>query len=141
MLSSCGIAHFSEALNQSKRMKLLSYFRSGWNLQLGSQRLVINAPSEGAAFDLLATAADQLASSVANLLFKDALICWENCKRPIRVLAATINEPSSIATPEIPDIVLPRTLGVDTEELRLLERMRASEKPMPICYLETNDKQ
>jgi len=53
-------------------MKLLSYLEPGWNLRLGSQRLVIDAPSEGAAFDLLASAAEQLALSIANLRFKDA---------------------------------------------------------------------
>jgi len=46
-------------------MELLNYLQSGWNLRLGSQRLVIDAPSEGAAFDLLASAADQLALSLA----------------------------------------------------------------------------
>ncbi len=53
-------------------MELLNYIQRGWNLRLGSQRLVIDAPSDGAAFDLLASAADQLALSIANWRFKDA---------------------------------------------------------------------
>jgi hypothetical protein len=47
-------------------MELLNYFQPGWNIRLGSQRLVIDAPSEGAAFDLLASATDQLALLIAN---------------------------------------------------------------------------
>jgi hypothetical protein len=101
-------------------MELLSYLQPGWNLRLSSQRLVIDAPSEGAAFDLLASAADQLALSVANLQFKDAQICWEGCKRPIRVLAAMNNAPSLIATPENLDIVFSKQLGLDAPELKLL---------------------
>jgi hypothetical protein len=53
-------------------MELLNYIQPGWNLRLGSQRLVIDAPSEGAAFDLLASAADQLALLIANWRFKEA---------------------------------------------------------------------
>ncbi|MGB5963570.1 MAG: hypothetical protein WBG73_23235 [Coleofasciculaceae cyanobacterium] len=43
-----------------------------WNPRLGSQQLVIDAPSEGAAFDLLTSAANQLALSIANWRFKEA---------------------------------------------------------------------
>lgn len=120
-------------------MELLSYLQPGWNLRLGAQRLVIDAPSEGAAYDLLASAADQLALSVANLHFQDAQICWEGCTRPIRVLASMTNEPKS--TPEITDMVFSKRLGLDALELKLLERMRASEKPMSICDLETDDQE
>lgn len=120
-------------------MELLSYLQPGWNLRLGSKRLVIDAPSEGAAFDLLASAADQLALSVANLKFKDAQISWEGCQHPIRVLAAMANE--SKPTPEITDMVFSKRLGLDADELKLLERMRASEKPMSICDLESDDQE
>lgn len=122
-------------------MELLSCLQAGWNLRLGSQRLIIDAPSEGAAFDLLASAADQLALSITNLRFKDAQICWDGCKRPIRILAAMTNEPSPIATPEISDMVFSKELGLDATELKLLERMRASEKPMSICDLEMDDQE
>ena len=120
-------------------MELISYLQAGWNLRLGSQKLVIDAPSEGAAFDLLASAADQLALSIANLKVKDAQICWEGCKRPIRVLASMTNE--SKPMPEITDMVFSKRLGLDAFELKLLERMRASEKPMSICDLETDDQE
>jgi hypothetical protein len=120
-------------------MELLSCLQAGWNLRLGSQKLVIDAPSEGAAFDLLASAADQLALSIANLKFKDAQICWQGCKRPIRVLASMTNE--SKPTPEITDMVFSKHLRLDAFELNLLERMRASEKPMSICDLETDDQE
>lgn len=122
-------------------MELLSYLQAGWNLRLGSQRLVIDAPSEGAAFELLTSAADQLALSIANLRFKDAQICWEGCTRPIRVLAAMTNESSSTPTPEIHEMVFSKQLGLDATELNLLERMRASDKPMSICDLETDDQE
>ena len=139
MLSSCVIAHFQKTPNQSKRMELLSCLQAGWNLRLGSQRLVIDAPSEGAAFDLLASAADQLALSIANLRFKDAQICWEGCQRPIRVLASMNTESSP--TPEITEMVFSKRLGLDASELKLLERMRNSEKPMSICDLESDDQE
>ena len=69
-------------------MDILSYLQPGWNLRLGTQRLVIDAPNEVAAYDLLTNAAEQLASSVANLQFKDAQIYWEGCRKPLRVVAA-----------------------------------------------------
>lgn len=120
-------------------MELLNYLQPGWNLRLGSQRLVIDAPSEGAAFYLIESAADQLARSVANLRLKDAQISWEGCKHPIRVLASMTNEPKS--TPEITDMVFSKRLGLDADELKLLERMRLSGKPMSICDLETDDQE
>jgi hypothetical protein len=66
-------------------MELLSCLQAGWNLRLGSQRLVIDAPTDGAAFDLLASAADQFALLIANLRFKDAQICWEELQKTVMV--------------------------------------------------------
>ena len=84
----------------------------------------------------MASAADQLALSIANLKVKDAQISWEGCKRPIRVLASMTNE--SKPAPKISDMVFSKRLGLDAAELKLLERMRASEKPMSICDLESD---
>jgi hypothetical protein len=44
-------------------------------------------------------------------------------------------------TPEITDMVFSKRLGLDASELKLLERMRTSEKPMSICDLETDDQE
>jgi hypothetical protein len=118
-------------------MDILSYLQPGWNLRLGTQRLVIDAPNEVAAYDLLANAAEQLASSVANLQFKDAQISWEGCRKPLRVVATM----AQASTPEIPEMVFSRHIGFGAEELRILERMRESEKPMTICDLESDDQE
>lgn len=126
-------------LNLSRQMELLSYLQPGWNLRLGTQRLVIDAPNELAAYDLLISTADQLALSIANLKFKDAQICWEGCKKPLRVVAAMTSD--SPSTPEIPDIVFSRGLGLDSAELKILERMRSQEKPMSICDLESDNQE
>lgn len=121
-------------------MELLSYLQPGWNLRLGSQRLIIDAPNELAAHELLTSAAEQLALSVANLHFKDVCIRWEGCNRPLRVLAA-MSEDDSPKAPEISEIVFSRALGLDAQELKVLERMRSTEKPMSICDLESDDQE
>lgn len=118
-------------------MDILSYLQPGWNLRLGTQRLVIDAPNEVAAYDLLTNGAEQLASSVANLQFKDAQIYWEGCRKPLRVVAAM----AQTSAPEIPDMVFSRKIGFGAEELRILEKMRQSEKPMSICDLESDDQE
>jgi hypothetical protein len=120
-------------------MDILSYLQPGWNLQLGTQRLVIDAPNEGAAYDLLSSASEQLALSVANLHFKEVRICWEGCQRPLRVLASMAENLSS--TPEIPELVFSRRSGFGEQELKILERMRLSDKPMSICDLESDDQE
>lgn len=60
-------------------MDILSYLQPGWNLRLGTKRLVIDAPNEGAAYDLITNASEQLALSVANLRFKEVRISWDGC--------------------------------------------------------------
>ncbi len=40
-------------------MDILNSLQPGWNLRLGTQRLVIDAPNEGAAYDLISSASDQ----------------------------------------------------------------------------------
>ena len=120
-------------------MDILSYLQPGWNLRLGTQRLVIDAPNEGAAYDLISSASEQLALSVANLHFKEARISWDGCQRPLRVLASMAENLSS--TPEIPDMVFSKRLGLGDQELNILQRMRESEKPMSICDLESDDQE
>ena len=120
-------------------MDILSYLQPGWNLRLGTERLVIDAPNEGAAYDLLSSASEQLALSVANLHFKEVRICWEGCQRPLRVLASMAENLSS--TPEIPELVFSRRFGFGEQELKILERMRVSDKPMSICDLESDDQE
>ena len=120
-------------------MDILSYLKPGWNLRLGTQRLVIDAPNEGAAYDLITNASEQLALSVANLRFKEVRVSWEGCQRPLRVLATMAENLSS--TPEIPDMVFSRQLGLGEQELKILEWMKASDKPMSICDLETDDQE
>jgi hypothetical protein len=120
-------------------MDILSYLQPGWNLRLGTQRLIIDAPSEGAAFDLISIASEQLALSVANLHFEEVRISWDGCQRPLRVLASMAeNLPS---TPKIPDMVFSRHLGLGYHELIALQRMRESQKPMSICDLESDDQE
>ena len=120
-------------------MDILSYLQPGWNLRLGTQRLVIDAPNEGAAYDLISSASEQLALSVANLHFKEARISWDGCQRPLRVLASMAENLSS--TSEIPDMVFSKRLGLGDQELNILQRMRESEKPMSICDLESDDQE
>lgn len=120
-------------------MDILSYLQPGWNLRLGTKRLVIDAPNEGAAYDLITNASEQLASSVANLRFKEVRISWDGCQRPLRVLASMAENLSN--TPEISDMVFSRRLGLGDQELNILQRMRESEKPMSICDLESDDQE
>lgn len=120
-------------------MDILSYLQPGWNLRLGTKRLVIDAPNEGAAYDLITNASEQLALSVANLRFKEVRISWDGCQRPLRVLASMSESLSN--TPEISDMVFSRRLGLGEQELKILERMRSHEKPMSICDLESDDQE
>lgn len=120
-------------------MDILSYLQPGWNLRLGTKRLVIDAPNEGAAYDLITNASEQLALSVANLRFKEVRISWDGCQRPLRVLASMSESLSN--TPEISDMVFSRRLGLGEQELNILQRMKESEKPMSICDLESDDQE
>ena len=63
-------------------MDILSYLQPGWNLPLNTQRLVIDAPNDGAAYDLISSASEQLTLSVTNLHFKEARISFGGCQRP-----------------------------------------------------------
>lgn len=122
-------------------MDILSYLQPGWNLRFGTQRLVIDAPNEGAAYDLITNASEQLALSVANLRFKEARISWDGCQRPLRVLASMAENLNTPEISEISDMVFSRRLGLGDQELNILQRMRESEKPMSICDLESDDQE
>jgi hypothetical protein len=119
-------------------MDILKHLRQpGWEFKLGSKTLVIDAPDEFAANELIEAAFDQLALAASKLQFKNVEIRWSGAIRPIRVLASMVEG----ELPEVSDMVFARGLGFDAQEFKILERMRESEKPMSICDLESDNQE
>jgi hypothetical protein len=119
-------------------MDIIRHLRQpGWGFKLGTKTLVIDAPDEFAANELIEAAFDQLALAASKLHFKNVEIRWSGAIRPIRVLASMVEG----ELPEVSDMVFTRSLGFDAQEFKILERMRSSEKPMSICDLESDDQE
>jgi hypothetical protein len=121
-------------------------FLSGCQLSLTADSLLVYAPDELIAI-ALRRSTKELANWAVQFKRKCTVIFFPGCgDRPYRIPAALAqsdgNENSgAIYTPGISDMVFSRNLKLDVNELRVLERMRESQKPMSICDLESDDQE
>ena len=111
---------------------------AGWDWKLAGTNAIIVPPDQIAADELVDSLTELLATNAAKLK-GEILVRWQGAQIPYRI-SASMND-GEIATPEIPDMVFSKKLGLDVAELKVLERMRSSEKPMSICDLESDDQE
>lgn len=118
-------------------------FLSGCQISLTADSLLVYAPDELIAI-ALRRSTKELAKWAVQFKRRWTLIFFPGCgDRPYRIPAAlaSSNEENAIYTPEISDLVFSRGLKLDAQELKILERMRSSEKPMSICDLDSDDQE
>jgi hypothetical protein len=111
---------------------------AGWDWKLAGTNAIIVPPDQIAADELVDSLTELLATNAAKLK-GEILVRWQGAQIPYRISASM--DDGEIATPEIPDMVFSKKLGLDVAELKVLERMRSSEKPMSICDLESDDQE
>jgi hypothetical protein len=111
---------------------------AGWDWKLAGTNAIIVPPDQIAADELVDSLTELLATNAAKLK-GEILVRWQGAQIPYRISASM--DDGEIATPEIPDMVFSKKLGLDVAELKVLEQMRSSEKPMSICDLESDDQE
>jgi len=111
---------------------------AGWDWKLAGTNAIIVLPDQIAADELVDSLTELLATN-ATKLKGEILVRWQGAQIPYRISASM--DDGEIATPEIPEMVFSKKFGFDVAELKILERMRSSEKPMSICDLESDDQE
>lgn len=106
---------------------------------IGNQSLLLQAQNESTAKAWLDEGGCELAKILHKLRLKYARITWDGCHKPLKILASmSEGEESKAPLPEIQNTVFNSNWGLDSNSLKILERMRGSSKPMSLTDLESD---
>lgn len=107
----------------------------GTNVILGSDSLIFQVPSVELANELI-NGADQLAQAAANFRVSQVEVVWQDCPRPLRVLAS-MAEPSDEQTLSTVEKVL--SGPDDLNDMRILEELLLPRQMRALVELESDD--
>ncbi|MBW4512930.1 MAG: hypothetical protein KME64_41545 [Scytonematopsis contorta HA4267-MV1] len=117
-------------------MEPLDFLKSpDFQLLIGTDTLTINAPSQLAALELADVEGERLAHAIAALNFRACKIVWKGAIRPLKILASMADDDSEVKpnSPLVqPTIFGHPGFGFDAADLKLLERLCNSSKPMSL---------